>query len=102
MELIKRLLDNYELKQEVEYLRIRINATEQLLSERNKAYRSVVGEKEELKEKLERLDRKTTSMNKTLNKIIEVTESNDYNNNKIKLKRIVELATLENTTSSTR
>lgn len=102
MGLIKRLLDNYELKQEVEYLRIRINATEQVLSERNKAYRSVVGEKEELKEKLERLDRKTTSMNKTLNKIIEVTESNDYNNNKIKLKRIVELATLENTTSSTR
>ena len=102
MGLIKKLLDNYELKQEVEYLRIRIIATEQLLSERNKAYRSVVGEKEELKEKLERLDRKTTSMNKTLNKIIEVTESNDYNNNKIKLKKIVELATLENTTSSTR
>ena len=102
MGLVKKLLDNYELKQEVEYLRIRIIATEQLLSERNKAYRSVVGEKEELKEKLERLDRKTTSMNKTLNKIIEVTESNDYNNNKIKLKKIVELATLENTTSSTR
>lgn len=100
MGLIKRLLDNYELKQENEYLNIRVEATEELLSERNKAYRSVVGEKEELKEKLERLDRTVTNLNKTLNKIIEVAECNDCGNSRTKVKKILELAKFEETSSS--
>ena len=95
MGIIKRLLDNYELKQDKEYLELRVAATEQLLSERNQAYRQVVGEKEELKEKAELLDRSLTNLNKTLNQIIEVAESNDYNNNKIKIKKILELARYE-------
>lgn len=92
---IKELLNNYELKQDKEYLEIRVAATEQLLSERNQAYRQVVGEKEELKEKLSLLDRTTTNLNKTLNKIIETAESNDYSNNKLKIKKILELARYE-------
>ena len=92
---IKELLNSYELKQDKEYLEIRVAATEQLLSERNQAYRQVVGEKEELKEKLSLLDRSTTNLNKTLNKIIETAESNDYSNNKLKIKKILELARYE-------
>ena len=92
---IKELLNNYELKQDKEYLEIRVAATEELLSERNQAYRQVVGEKEELKEKLSLLDRSTTNLNKTLNKIIETAESNDYSNNKLKIKKILELARYE-------
>ena len=96
LELKRELRD---MTEERDYLQIRINVLEQQLSERNQTYREKVGEKEELREKCNLLDRALTNLNKVLDEIQEVAESNDYGRPSMKVKKIIELAKTRNTTS---
>lgn len=98
---IKKLTDNYELKQDNDYLQIRVKVLEEELDERNKKYRGVVGDKELYKEKSLLLDSALYRANKILDDILEIAEQNNYKRNDIKIKKIVELAKNRNTTSST-
>ena len=97
IELRKKL---QEITEERDYLQIRINVLEQQISERNQIYREKVGEKEELREKCNLLDRALTNANKVLDEIQEVAESNDYGRPSMKVKKIIELAKTRNITSS--
>ena len=95
MKLFKSMsiyFENIKLKKEVERLEIVLNATEKRLNDRTNDYRSLLGEKVELKERVEFLDSSLYKMGKTLEEIISVAESNDCGNSRTKVKKILELA----------
>ena len=93
-----------EMTEERDFEQVRANALDQYIgkyiAEKNKSYREKVGEKEELREKCNLLDRALTNANKVLDEIQEVAESNDYGRPSMKVKKIIELAKTRNITSS--
>lgn len=95
-------MENQNLKEQLQAYEIRIKATEDRLTERVNDYRSLLGERELLREKASFLDHALYKANKTIERIIEVAESNDCGNNKNKIKKIIELAKFEDHTSSIR
>lgn len=97
LELKRQLRD---MTEERDYYQIRVNVLEQQMSERNQTYREKVGEKEELREKCNLLDRAVNNLNKVLDEIQEIAENNDYGRPSMKVKKIIELAKTRNITSS--
>lgn len=90
-EKLKLTKELQEMKEERDYWQIRANVLDQQITERNIAYRQKVGEKEQIYEKAEFLDRCLTSKNKTLLAIQEIAENNDYGKPSMKVKKILEL-----------
>lgn len=96
---VKTSYENHKLKNEVSRLEMLVTATEKDLMYRVMEYRKLLGEREQLLEKLDLLDRSLTNANKTINEIVKVAQDNDYGNSRTKVKKILELATFGNTTS---
>lgn len=85
--------ENGKLKREISRLETLLDATERTLVNRVNDYRELLGEREQLKEKIQKYDEQ-------LFKIIVVCNRNDYGkDNSYKIKKILELAKFEDATS---
>lgn len=90
---MKEKIENKELKKDIEYLEMKLEATERVLVDRKKDVTRLMGEKEEQRQLIE-------YMENMFNRIIETAHDNTYGNTDYKLKKIIELAKFEDHTSS--
>ena len=94
--------ENGKLKREISRLETLLKATEKTLIDRVNDYRELLGEREILRDKIDNLERSLYNANKTITEITKVAEENNYDNLENKVKKILELAKLQNKTSSSK